>query len=273
LQAKINHMTQTSFTLSVSLSVLLVPGLLQAGFAQAPASAPVVAPPSITTGKVLYEMKINMRRRITDESMKNMVPEFSTTKAELSFSGDESVYQNIKEEEDVRDQAGEGGNGNRIVMKFGGGDACIYRNYATGQATEQRQMGPKKYLISDTLRHMNWKLQDDTMTISGHLCKKAITKDRQDKPVIAWYTEDIPVSAGPEPFGGLPGLILSLDINQGEVKYSSLAITPASQAKDFVKAPTEGKKITRKEFQQMMQEQYGVKPGEGRIIIRDTRDN
>ena len=30
--------------------------------------------------------------------------------------------------------------------------------------------------------------------------------------VVAFYTEDIPVSGGPEMFGGLPGMILELTV-------------------------------------------------------------
>ena len=236
-----------------------------------PASPGIPAP--VTAGKVLYERKANMRRRITDENMKNMVPEFAVSKTELSFSGDESTYQNVKEEEDVRDQAGgEFGNGNRIFMKMGGGDVCTYRNYSTGQMTEQRQMGPKKYLIEDTLRRIGWRLQEDTMTIRSFLCRKATATDRQGNPIIAWYTEDIPVSCGPETFGGLPGLILSLDINNAEIRYTPISLTPGDPAKDRVHAPKDGKKITRKEFQQMMQEQYGMKPGEGGLQFRIFRD-
>jgi GLPGLI family protein len=249
------------------LSALIATAATQTARAQAPAAAP--SSPSVKTGKVLYERKVNMHRRMTDENMKNMIPEFATNKAELIFTGDESTYQNVKEDDDIRDQAaGENGNGNRIIMKIGGGEACTYRNYATGQMTEQRQMGPKKYLIQDTLRQISWKLQEDTMTITGYTCKKATAKDRQGNPVIAWYTEDIPASSGPETFGGLPGLILSLDVNNAEVRYTPISITPGDPSKNIVKAPTDGKKITRKEFQQMMEEQYGVKPGEGGMQVR-----
>jgi len=40
---------------------------------------------------------------------------------------------------------------------------------------ESRELGPKKYLIDDTLRPLKWKLETDTMTINGFLCYKATT--------------------------------------------------------------------------------------------------
>lgn len=220
--------------------------------------------PAATEGKVIYERKINMHRRITDESMKNMIPEFSTSKAELSFAGDESIFQNVKEEEDIRDNADV--SGNRFVMKFGGGDAQTYKNYGTGQTTEQREMGPRKYLIADSLPELGWHLQPDTMTIKGYLCKKAIGKNRQGNAVIAWYTETIPVPTGPETLGGLPGLILQVDINNAEMVFTPLQIITGNADRRVVKQPTDGKKITRKEFQKMMEEEYGVKPGGGPTI-------
>ena len=59
-------------------------------------------------GKIIYERKVNMHKRLTgeQESMRNMVPEFSTFKTQLVFSENESIFKQIEQEEDIRDQAG-----------------------------------------------------------------------------------------------------------------------------------------------------------------------
>src|SRR5882724_2983202 len=226
--------------------------------AQSPATPAANGPAVLTEGKVIYERKVNVHRRMTDESMKSMIPEFSTSKSELNFSAGESIYKNIKEDDDIRDHAGD--DNNRVIMKFGGGDDQVYKNYTLEKMTEQRELGPKKYLIEDTLPRQSWKLSVETKTIQGYTCKKALTHNREGKEVIAWYCEDIRTSTGPEGYGGLPGLILELNSNDAEIVITVLEITTKGFDKKMVKAPTDGKKISRKEFQQMMTEQFGANP-------------
>jgi GLPGLI family protein len=224
-------------------------------------------------GKVIYERKINMRRRITDENMKAMLPEFNVSKKELDFSGDESVYKNVPEAEDIRDKAGEENNGMVIKFNNGGANDQTYKNYAADKSLEQREMGPHKYLIDDTLRKINWKLETaDTRTILGYACKKATMTGRDGSAVVAWFAEDLLSSSGPETFGGLPGLILELNINDAEMVYTAKEIDGKNFDKAIVKAPTEGKKVTRAAFQKMMEEQFGAEGG-GKTMIRIQADH
>jgi GLPGLI family protein len=156
-------------------------------------------------------------------------------------------------------------------MRFGGGsDDQTYRNYTTEQATEQHELGPKKYLVVDSLQKQSWKLEADTKTIMGYNCKKATAKGRNNSDVVAWYAEDIQAPSGPESFGGLPGLILELNVNNGEIVYTPLELTTKDFDRKMVAAPTAGKKITRTEYRKMLEEMgmgSGVKQ-----VIRIRRD-
>jgi GLPGLI family protein len=222
----------------------------------------------VKEGKVVYERKVNMHARLTAEqaSMKNMIPEFTTMKMELVFAGNQSIYKGIQEGEDIRESAGQD-DGNRVVMRFRGGDDETYKNYSTGMTIQQRELGPKKYIIEDTLRKFAWKLDEtgETKEIKGYNCKKATTKNAQGSEVVAWYSDQIVCPSGPEVYGGLPGLILELNINNSETVFTPLELTDKSDTK-LVKAPTNGKKITRQEFQKMMDEQFGANPGGGPVI-------
>jgi GLPGLI family protein len=226
----------------------------------------------VKEGRVVYQRKMNMYRRLQDESMKGMVPEFDSTKTEILFSADESLYRNIKEAEDIRDQAGQDNDRPVVHIRFGGGDDQTYKNYSLEKMIRQRELGPKKYIIEDSFPHQVWKLQSDTQTIGGYLCKKATTKGRQDNPITAWYTEEIQSPAGPEDLGGLPGLILKLDINDGEVVFTPLTIDTKGLDKKLVQAPTDGKKISREAFRKMLDEQFGSGTGGGRPVIRIIRN-
>ena len=116
-------------------------------------------------GKVIYARKTNMHKRLPpeNENMKAMIPEFSTSKQQLLFLGDESIFLSMPDEEDIRDQAGQ--EGGRINIKMGGGNNETYKNYATEKIIELRELGPKKYIIEDSLKKLAWKLSDDTMLI------------------------------------------------------------------------------------------------------------
>ena len=226
----------------------------------------------VKEGRIVYERKVDMYRRLEDPGMKSMIPQFNVTKAELLFSMDESLWRNIKEEEDIRDQAGEDHDRPVVRMRFGGGDDQLYKDYGAQKMIEQREMGPKKYIIEDSCPHQSWKLEEDTMRVKGYLCKKAVTKTRDGRSVVAWYTEDIQSSAGPEIYGGLPGLILQLDINGGEMVLTAVELATQGMDKGVVKAPVDGKKITRAAFQKMMDEQFGPGGPGGRTTIRIMRN-
>lgn len=65
---------------------------------------------------------------------------------------------------------------------------------------------------------IKWNLSSETMKIKNFLCKKATTTFR-GRNYVAWYTESIPIQAGPFKFVGLPGLILKIEDDKNEVAF------------------------------------------------------
>lgn len=232
-----------------------------------------MAAAQVRDGKIVYERKANIHKRLSpeQESMKNMIPEFDVSKVELLFSGDESIYRRIEEEEDIRETAGEPGDRRVMRMRFGS-DNQLYKNYSTQKAVELTELGPKKYIIEDSIRVQNWKLDDsETKEIKGYTCKKATATNARGAKIVAWYTEQIPCPSGPETWGGLPGMILEVDMGDGEMVFTAIEIVNKGDRK-LVSAPTGGKKITRKEYQKMLEEQFGINPGgSGAPTIRIIR--
>lgn len=104
---------------------------------------------------------------------------------------------------------------------------------------------------------------------NGKMERKEVT---DTSPVVAWFTTDIPVSAGPDVQGQLPGLILELDMANGRTFYKALEISPKADLAS-IKAPTKGKKVTTEEFRaetaKMIEEmQKNNQGGNMRIIMR-----
>jgi GLPGLI family protein len=260
-------------------------------------------------GKITYEQKINVHKRLPPEAeqFKAMVPEFQTNIMELIFTPTTSIYKAAKTQGDELPSTDAGGGGMRS-FRFGGADnAVVFRDYEKEILVESRELGPKPYLIEDTLRPLKWKLEGETMQVAGFTCFKATTTVQgfgmgggmmrmgggpgggqggrggrdsvggrqggsrdsmvarmmnEKQTVVAWYTEEIPSSAGPADYFGLPGLILYLDIDEGTIVFTPTKLEPIG--KEVVKAPTKGTKITRQEYFQMMRQQMqnmGGRPG------------
>jgi GLPGLI family protein len=249
------------------------------------------------TGKVVYERVINMHKRLPPEAeqYKAMIPETQSSKWVMLFTPSQSYYKAMPQQEDQLPEATANDGGPRMSFRFGGADNSeSFRDYDNLQLVESRELGPKMYLIEDSLQELKWKLTGDTMTILGQPCLKATTtfsmaaamgmrtmrsggdssrrntgdttnfRNRMMQPqkVEAWFTDAIQTSAGPDTFFGLPGLIMALSVDDGTVVYKALSIEkPAGN--DLVAAPTKGKKITREEYRKMMQQQFAGQGGPG----------
>lgn len=246
----------------------------------------------VKAGKVIYERKTNMHKDLPAEAeqFKARIPEFQTAKMELLFNATQSLFHPLPviKEDQLPDPMGDRGRRN---FMFGGSDGETFRDYEAEKLVDSRELGPKKYIIEDSLRGLKWKLEEDTLTILGYLCHKATTTQPmqargrrfmpggnnenneqnaqpQEQPVVVWYTEAIESQAGPDVYFGLPGLILKTDLNNGSMVYTALSIEKTDN-KDIVKAPTNGKKITREEYRKMMADQMRSmgRPG-GRQMTR-----
>jgi len=243
-------------------------------------------------GKVVYERTAQLNIRINDnDEISNMLPKTRTDKFELTFGNNQSLW--IHSDEEMDNDFGGGGGGMQIKMMAPGQNDIVFHDFNAAKKVEQREMLDKKFIIEDSIRKLSWKMSDETKTILGHVCRKATTyrygsrmqmtmengkmerKEVNDTtPIVAWFTTDIPVSAGPEVQGQLPGLILALDMNDGKVVYKA---TDISEKVDLasIKAPTKGKKVTTEEFKtetaKMMDEMQKNMQGNGgnRVFIRN----
>ena len=244
----------------------------------------------VKEGVITYERKINMHKRIQDEQMKAMMPEFRISKHLLLFSDSISIYKAIAEDESPDPFEGGNGGGMRMAFKMPGDGGEIYKNFSTGVLTEQTELFSKTFIINDTIKKQSWKLTGESRKILGHNCFKANTKQTvkiggmfrrrgnenendsshqgpelkdQLLDISAWFADDIVSPVGPENNGGLPGAILLLDINNGETTYTAIDIKSTVNKKD-IKQPTKGKKVTREEFRNTVKEMmqnFGPPPG------------
>ena len=70
--------------------------------------------------------------------------------------------------------------------------------------------------------------------------------------IIVWFTPEIPVSSGPAGYGGLPGLIVHLDKDDGAVQISLSSIVMRDIEKGEIEEPKKGKEVTQEEFDEIV---------------------
>ena len=70
--------------------------------------------------------------------------------------------------------------------------------------------------------------------------------------VTAWFTPQIPVSNGPGEYGGLPGLILELNVERTTILCSKIVMNPNES--DVVEPLKKGEEVNRAEFNKIIKE-------------------
>lgn len=212
----------------------------------------------------------------------------------LNFNKFESFY-----EEDQKLSNPTMGNSG-IQMQFDGENrAKIYKNLKEQKYLSEENIFGKDFLVVDSLPKMNWTIEPEQKKIGIYTCYKAILiipvtdEDKKlyeelvknqdiektnfmtlvepaEETVEAWFTLDIPVSNGPDMYGGLPGLILELHANETVFLCSKIILNTTE--KITIKAPKSGKKVTQKEFDTIKHERinqmmYDQQNDENTIII------
>jgi len=127
------------------------------------------------------------------------------------------------------------------------------------------------------MKKYKWKMTGEQKSILDYPCMKA-TYEKDSTTVVAWFTPQIPVSAGPSRYTGLPGMILEMEFNDGERKVVATEVELKALEKDIIVAPKKGKKVTQEEYEKIQEEKMkeleqefgGSSSGSGgtRIIIR-----
>jgi GLPGLI family protein len=221
-------------------------------------------------GVITYEVKINMHRRLTgsQEGMKAMVPEFRTSKEQLFFNANESLYKPLIEDED---EATGSGDGMRVQIRRPMVE--VYQNPSTGSLISKQEFFGKDYLIIDTIKVSPWKFGTETKEIQGYICKQAYYLDESQPDrkldVTAWYTDQLRPMMGPERFGTLPGTILAIDVNNAERVIVAKKVELRPLKKNELKTPSSGQKTTQKEFRKMADEQIKKMGGSNGMVIRN----
>jgi len=218
-----------------------------------------------------FDIKLDstqMNTEMQERMMAMMKKQFEKTHI-LTFNKEESIFKEDEQLEAPQRQ------GMVMVMVETGGSDVMYKNTKEKRYTNQNESFSKLFLIEDKLEEINWELGSETKNIGDYTCYKATFKreievrqsgisingdkdlDEDAEPeikeitVTAWYAPEIPVSAGPSEYHGLPGLILEVTDGTTTMLCSKVVLNPEKTV--AIKEPTKGKKITQEKYDAMME--------------------
>jgi GLPGLI family protein len=234
--------------------------------------ATVLAVSAQTTGKITYNEKVKLEIRLEggDQTLLNSLPKERTSQGALSFTADAALYEKVKKAEnsDINQTTEDGG---QVMIKMQEPDDKFYLDLKEKKKTEQRDFMGRIFLVESEMKSQAWKLTEKQKSILNYSCQEATLADTS-KNVSAWFTSAIPVSAGPNGYANLPGMILEVIEDSGRVVMTAAKVELIAVENSVLIKPTKGKKVTKPEFEKIvaekrkeMAEQYG---GSGNMIIK-----
>jgi len=157
---------------------------------------------------------------------------------DLFIDGSKSVYT-------YKEEQSEGGYSWKKEKYF------IVRDFKSNKTKDLFEHLGKSFLIEEEIPKHKWKILNEIREIEGYLCMKAETKDAiRGQTIHAWFTDAIPFSGGPEGFGGLPGLILEINKNDGDAVITASKVNLESVDKPKLPKKMKGKEVSYTEFNQ-----------------------
>jgi GLPGLI family protein len=218
----------------------------------------------ISKGQIEFEKKVNTRKNLEaiyksdDENngdddffaqIIKQVPEWKTTYFNLYFDGSKTLYKPGRE---VTVPGPKGPDWFQDPAQ----NNVVFCNLDSKQNISQKSVYEATFLITDSLRTAKWKITNDSRDIAGFNCRKATTIIMDSVFVVAFYTDQITTSGGPESFNGLPGMILGLAIPRIHTTWFATKVESTDPAPAVFTVPTKGKKGSNADIMTILQSAF-----------------
>ncbi|QJD98105.1 GLPGLI family protein [Mucilaginibacter robiniae] len=175
------------------------------------------------------------------DAYKKSKPQFVKLKSTLTFGNNQTLFAPV-----ANNESAEGAFGDNPMV---GQNNITYTNLSTNTSATQKTVFEEKFLVKDTVRKIKWKITDEVRDIAGYSCRRANALIMDSVYVVAFYTDEIPVSGGPESFTGLPGMILGVALPHENITWFATKVTDQTIAANIIKPPVKGKPVDNKQLQ------------------------
>jgi len=172
------------------------------------------------------------------DEYKKKIPQFKILKSTLTFSGNKTFFTPIIDAENNSDMFGGAPESDQPNI--------TYTDLSTNTFITEKKFFEEIFLVKDSTRKITWKLTSEMRNIAGYECRRANAIVMDSVYVVAFYTDKIPVSGGPESFTGLPGMILGIALPHDNITWFAKTVTDKSVPPTEIKPPAKGKPIDKK---------------------------
>jgi GLPGLI family protein len=198
----------------------------------------------LSQGKIEFQRSINVYAQMEQntngendpwiELRKKMSNHFKTAYFDLLFNNGKSLYRPGRESDD-RDMFG--------FWQSPAQDNTVYSDLESEKATSVKHVFEQAFLVQDTIRQIKWKITDETRNIVGFNCRRANAIIMDSIYVVAFYTDEIVTTGGPESFTGLPGMILGISLPHQHISWFATKVEAIAIPETQVVPPAKGKKV------------------------------
>lgn len=215
----------------------------------------------IMSGVITYEKRVNdyalIRKFIAlggDENVsilndqynryQSSHPQFHTSESTLAFSGQQTYYQ---------PNGGSGSHGLKwsvLELPYLGQSNFVYMDHENNTFLAAKHFFGQKQLVADSLSHISWRITDEIRTIAGFSCRRANAIIMDSIYAVAYFTDKIPVSGGPETMHGLPGMILGLALPYEHTTWFATKFNGANGRTALPAGIKEADAVSAAEFQE-----------------------
>jgi GLPGLI family protein len=207
----------------------------------------------ISSGKIEFEKQVNLHKQFDNswgddgdnvwvQNVKKNLPKIRSTYYNLFFNPSKTLYKSGREAKQTLQQVPE-------WLADDATDNISYYDLENKKTLSQKTFFETTFLIEDSIDNINWRITNDTRTIAGIECRKAIGVIFDSVYVIAFYTDIITTSGGPVSFNGLPGMILGIAIPRVHTTWFATKVELETINESMLTAPTSGKKTNYKNLE------------------------
>ena len=206
-------------------------------------------------GMIVYNRVVSYNFELPEFARGFDVPKEGSNEIMLLFNDAESMMQDAPEEQTETSQEDSRAKRMMAFMKMGSGSRSdnetvkvSYINRDEGVMVEVRDFMSKEFRIESELPAIAWKLDGEEGEFLGYTVHKA-TAMIDTTSVEAWFAPDIPYEVGPESFGGLPGAILLLSMDEGRLSFTATGVSLEGLEMFSLVRPDRGDQVTRDQYE------------------------
>ncbi|MEC5146076.1 GLPGLI family protein [Chitinophaga sp. 212800010-3] len=223
----------------------------------------------LQSGRIEFEKRVNAYARMDEQNkgeddswsdaIKKGMSQYQVSYFDYSFSGNVALYKPGRENTDTKKSI------------WGDGPAeenIVYTRLDSMQSISQKKVFEQIYLVKDSVRKINWKITDETRKIAGFDCRRANALIMDSVYVVAFYTDAIVPSGGPESFSGLPGMILGVALPHEHITWFATKVLVDDIKETSLTPPVKGKPVDSKGIREAITKVMGKWGTGGNALIK-----